>query len=269
MKQVKNKKAWTWVKVLGAGMSAMMGTDALAQEEESDWSVIVGGGAFFQPIAPGLSETEVDQIPYLDIRYKDRFFVNQYGIGGYLFKAPDIGRDEGTALGLSVGLGDGRKESDYKSFLSGMGDIDEGFEANLSLTGEVGKIEYEWVVSQGLDSDGHDGLHSNLAFGFGAPVSPRLFMEAGPFVHYADSTYMESFYGVSAMQAEMSQFDEYKPSSGIDRAGLEAMVRYGLTERWVLLGLAEYNFMLGDAKDSPLTEDYSYVTIGLAVGYAF
>ncbi len=257
-------------KLLG-GMCAVLlpGAAAFSQEEKSDWEVTIGLGAMIEPIAPGLSETETDPLPYLDITYKDRFFIGKHGLGGYLFKMPDEGHDEGFAVGLGVGLADGRKESDYESFLKGMGDIDEGMEANLFFSGELGPAEYEWTVSKGLSSDGHDGTHSQLEVMFGAPVMPNLFLEVGPFVHWGDDTYMQSFYGVDAKQAAASRFDLYTPSSGIDRMGVELMGRTRLTDHWMLMGVVEYNKLSGDAKDSPLSEDDSYVSYGLALGYRF
>ncbi|MCH6258546.1 MipA/OmpV family protein [Puniceicoccaceae bacterium K14] len=249
--------------------SACMAATGFAQEEEGDWKVIIGAGVFIEPITPGLSETEADPLPYINIQYKNRFFIGKHGIGGYVYKMPDEGHDEGFGVGLAVGMADGRKEDDYSSFLKGMGDIDEGLEANLFFSGEVGFAEYEWSFSKGLDSKGHDGLHSELSISVGAPVMKNLFLEVGPFIHWSDSNYMQSFYGVTDVQASLSQFDEYTPGSGIDRVGLEMIGRTRLTDRWLLMGMVEYNSLLGDAKDSPLSEDNSYVSFGLAIGYEF
>lgn len=257
--------------IAGLGIVSAFVTSASAQAGESadNWEVIVGGGVMIEPISPGLGETEADPMPYISIKYKDRFFVGRYGVGGYLYKQPDIGRDEGFGVGLALGWSDGRDEDDYPEFLSGMGDIDEGPEASLFVSGEVGRAEYEWSVSKGLEDEGHDGMHSQLNVMFGMPLNQTLFVEAGPFIHWADDDYQQSFYGVTQAQAQLSQFDEYTAESGIDRSGLKLTVRKQLAGNWMLLGLGEYNVMLGDAKDSPLTEDDNYFSYGLALGYRF
>ncbi|MDQ8180398.1 MipA/OmpV family protein [Pelagicoccus sp. SDUM812005] len=240
-----------------------------AEEGDGDWDVMIGVGAIVEPISPGLDETETDPMPFLDITYKDRFFVNRHGIGGYLFRGPQDEHGEGFSLGLALGRADGRDEKDYAAHLKGMGDIDEGFEANFFMEGELGPAEYTWTVSKGLKSEGHDGLHSELGFSFGGALTDNFLLEYGPFIHYADSNYMQSFYGVTANQAALSKFSEYKPSSGIDLAGFKVIAKTRLTGNWMLMGMVEYNSLLGDAKDSPIVEDDSFVSYGLGVGFQF
>lgn len=239
------------------------------ESSEKDWDVTIGFGAFHEPISPGLSETETQPIPYFDIYYKNSFFLNWDGLGAYLYRSQAEDPEDAFKISAIIDYDDGREEKDYKSYLEGMGNIESSMEGKLKAEGELGPTEFTFSVSKGLSSDGHNGIHSELQFNFDFPIGRRSIIEIGPFVHYADKDYMQSYYGVTEAQASASQFTEYTPSGGIDQVAVEIVYRSQLTEHWQLLGLLEYGVLMGDAKDSPITEKNNTLTAGFGLAYQF
>src|SRR5258705_330051 len=45
---------------------------------QRDWTVTVGGGALATPSYPGASSFTVLPLPYIDVRYRDRFFLSPF-----------------------------------------------------------------------------------------------------------------------------------------------------------------------------------------------
>jgi len=73
-----------------------------------DWDITIGLGGEYEPVSPGVDETEFSVQPLVDIEYKNRFFIkSDTGIGAYLLRS-----DEGFEylVGVAVGYDDGREE---------------------------------------------------------------------------------------------------------------------------------------------------------------
>ena len=222
----------------------------------------------YEPVSPGVDENEVDVLPYLDIEYKERFFIkSQYGIGAYLLKS-DSGLE--YALGAAIGYEGGRDEDDARAQLQGLGDIDGSAEAILFAEIEAGPVEVGLEVAQGLNSDGHDGFRAELSAGIDTMLTDRLMLGAGPFITYGDGQYIESYYGVTAEQAARSTiYEQYDTDGGFESYGLEVNARYRITDHWSLMGFGSYTRLMGDAKDSPIVDDTGFWSGGAVLSYTF
>ena len=71
---------------------------------------------------------------------------------------------------------------------------------------------------------------------------------------YASGDYMENYFGISASQAAGSTLNAFDADGGIKDVGLGAGITYRVTDRWSVSGLATVKRLLGDAKDSPVTD---------------
>lgn len=248
-----------------------MATTAYAQEQTEnrweDWDVTVGLGAQYEPVSPGIDEYEVSPIPYLDVVYRDQFFLkSEMGLGAYLFRSDD---DPEFAVGVALGFEGGRDEKDAPTQLDGLGDLDATPEAKIFAEYEMGPFEFEVELAQGLG--GHEGLRAEFAAGAEMPVGDRFTIGAGPFISLASGQYMESFYGITTAQAARSTkyTSAYDAGSGFESAGLEVNAAYSINDQWSLVGFADYTQLLGDAADSPIVDDKGFATFGIATTYRF
>lgn len=234
----------------------------------TDWNVTIGFGTAYEPVSPGVDEEEFEILPFVDIEYLDRFFLkSERGLGAYVLRSQD-GPEYG--FGFAIGYDAGREESDARRELDGLGDIDPSAEAIFFAEGEVGPVELELELAQGLGSDGHGGFRGEVSAGIEAPISDRLALGAGPFLTFADSQYMGSYYGVTSGQAaRSSRFERYDADGGLESYGIEATARLKLTQNWSLIGFAAYTRLAGDAKDSPIVENEGFFSGGAIVAYTF
>lgn len=243
-----------------------------AQERQDkrweNWDLTVGLGAEYEPVSPGVDKYEVDALPMIEAVYKDRYFIGtRRGIGGYIFKSDD---DPEYGIGLALGYDGGREESDARTELDGLGDIDGSAEAVLFAEGEVGPVELEFEIAHGLNSDGHDGVRAELGASMDYNVSERFQIEAGPFLTYGDSNYIQSYYGVSSQQAARSNtYSQYDASGGFESYGLEISTNYAFTDNIFFMGGVEYTRLMGDAKDSPIVDNEGYFSAMTGVAYRF
>ena len=232
-----------------------------------DWDVTIGATVEYEAVSPGIDEYEASVMPYFDIEYKERFFLKaERGLGAYLFRSE--GEDD-FGFGVALSYDEGREESDARDQLRGMGDIDPSLEAVVFVEGELGPIDLELELAQGLDSDGHDGFRAELSAEVDGQINERLFVSGGPFLTYGNNNYLQSYYGVTSSQSLTSRYSEYDPSGGIESFGLELTARYFIDENWSLIGYAEYTQLVGDAKDSPIVDDEGFFGAGAGVAYEF
>lgn len=65
------------------------GEEEMGTRNWKDWDVTIGIGGEYGPVSPGVDKTELDALPYVDIEYKDRYFLNfERGLGAYPKSAP-------------------------------------------------------------------------------------------------------------------------------------------------------------------------------------
>ncbi|MDP2699767.1 MipA/OmpV family protein [Thalassospira sp.] len=231
-----------------------------------DWDVTIGIAGEYGPVSPGIDKTEFDVLPYVDIEYKDRLFLNfERGLGAYLLRSKD---GPEYALGIAVGYAEGRDEADARAELDGLGDIDGAAEAVFFAEGEIGFVEVGLEVAKAFG--GHDGFTAELSAGVDAPVTDRLFVGVGPFITYADKEYTRSFYGVSASQAANSAtYSQYDADGGFENYGIELEANYRITQNWSATTSASYTRLLGDAKDSPIVDNEGFFRVGVGLAYTF
>ena len=66
---------------------------------------------------------------------------------------------------------------------------------------------------------------------------------------------MSNYFGINAANAASSGLDQFDADAGFKDASLELSATWRLSDRWSLTGLGVYKRLLGDASDSPITDD--------------
>ena len=262
--------------LLASGVvAALLPAQAFAQpdEDQGDWDATIGLAAMQSPITPGVEQTEIDILPYIDVMYKDRYFLNfQNGLGAYLVKREDqkTGIFEDFAIGVAIDFDEGRNPDDLDDtpILMGLNEIDSTIEGTAFVEAEVGFVEIKASFAQDL-AEGHEGWRSELSASVDIPLSQRAFVSVQTGVQYSSEDYQQSYFGIDAVEAVATGYAEYTPEAGFDSASVGLIGQYGLTRKVGLLGFVEYEQLLGDAKDSPFVEEEGQVTVAVGIGYRF
>ena len=121
-------------------------------------------------------------------------------------------------------------------------------------------------------SDEHDGSVADLAGSYQLPINDQFSLIFGASVSYADSDYMDTYFGVNANNRGTSTLSSYSADGGLKDVGLSLTAKYHLNKSWGLQGGLTYYRMLNDAEDSPLVDDVgdrNQLNASMAVIYAF
>ncbi|MBN1585932.1 MAG: MipA/OmpV family protein [Candidatus Omnitrophica bacterium] len=238
---------------------------ALAYETspDSNWKVTLGLGGIIRPEYEGSDSYEGWPLPYIDLKYKDRFFLNPWrGIGLDLYKNEEL--TVGTALGFDFG----RDEED-DALLQGMGDVGETVELGLFAEYKLDPLTFGLDFAQDI-ADGHGGftLGGSLGSKFALPDHSTFLMPSLN-ATFASENYMESYFGVDHLQAVRSSLAFYDVESGIKDVGASLRVLHRLDNHWSVVGFVSYSRLVGDAADSPVVAKENQFTGGSFLTYTF
>lgn len=239
-----------------------------------DWDITLGAGASYEAVSPGVDDYTVSVLPYVDITFQDRYFLNvQKGLGAYVYKG-GAGEDSlfgEIALGAALGYDQGREAADFeeKTQLQGLGDLDGTLEGKAFLEAEVGLFDVAVDVAQALTSDGHEGWYGNVGFSSDKMLGRTFYLSVGQSLRFSNADFQQAYYGVDAAQSRATGMQQYAPGSGLESTSFEVVGRYFLSENWSLLAKAEHRYLLGDAADSPFVDQKSQVQGLFALAYQF
>lgn len=230
------------------------------EKPQRNWSLIVGGGAIYEPEYEGGDKFEVQPIPVIVFTYGEWLEIDPTGVTVTAL------RHEGFALAAKVGYEGGRDEDDADR-LDGLGDID--FAATIGAKASYSWKGFEFYASVDQTIDGSESLIGTFGAEYQAPVTERLILGAGVEAVVANSKHMEAYFGVNAAQAARSGLSEYKPDAGLKRVNVSASATYMLSENWLIRGEASLGILTGDAADSPIVEEKLQPSTSVFVGYKF
>lgn len=232
---------------------------AFVPQKLAEWKVVLGGGAMISPKYEGSDEFKVSPVPFLSATFGDTMRVDPRGVSVNFYK------DYGFSFAVRAGYDLGRSEDD-SDHLRGLGDIGAGGVIGARLAYEFGPLEIYTAINRIVG--GSNGLEGK----FGADLSfqyERFLFMAGVSGTWADSKYMETYFGVTPLQSALSGLPVYDVGAGIKRMDVSATVTYMATEHWVVRGQAGWGYLLGDAGDSPIVQDKSQPYGLLSLGYRF
>jgi MipA family protein len=185
--------------------------------------------------------------------------------GGLEFGSIDSPRGPtGFGLRTSARYIGSRNPGDDAS-LAGTDRVDSALEFGLGL----GYTSDDWrafgVMRYGVV--GHNAWVGEA--GADALFSPTdsIFVNFGPRANWGATSFMDTYFGVSAEEAAASSvLNEFSPSSGLYSVGMELGARYEFSPRWGVEGAATYDRLVDDAADSPVTQAGSRDQFGVRVG---
>ena len=237
----------------------------------------VGGAVVSRSTYVGSEDSETDIFPYLAFEYEGRVFGNAaQGLG-----INAINRDglQVAATGYFAGGRDAEDTPFFDDATNPPGD-DNVFDLDSSFTAG-GLISYRFPYAQAElqaqvpvtgDVEGWR-LDATLAtrippleriFGEGTVISP------GVRATYLDDEWTESYYGVTTAQAVAAGLPTgFDADGGFNSYAVFGLTSVTLASDITLVGVANYTFLAGDAKDSPLSPDNDGLTLVAGVAKRF
>jgi outer membrane scaffolding protein for murein synthesis (MipA/OmpV family) len=231
-----------------------------------DWEVRVGTGAAFEPRYDGSDRYHTLVGPSLDIRYRDLAFLSTgEGFGVNVLQGPNWRASISAVYDL------GRRGHDDPSRLNGLGNINPAPEVKLAGEYVVSKefpLVFRAAVTRSIG--GSNGWIADLGTYMPLPGSSETFYWfAGPSVSFADSTYMNSWFGVNPAQAAASGYRQYDASAGLKSAGFGITMVWFVNTHWFVTADGALKRLLGSAAHSPITQSKTGGVCDVSLNYQF
>lgn len=246
-------------------------TPAFAQapaETRGDWRVNLGAIGFATPSYEGSNSYKARALPIVDVEWRETVFLSaERGLGANVVTLRDPGGRGAFRAGPFVNYRFSRDQGDDDD-LRGMGDVKDGVDLGAFASYDFGPLGLR-VAGRRNVSHSELGGTIDLGLRYRVPVGGTM-IGVGPSATWADSDYMQSYFGVTAAQSAASGMRAYAPSSGFKDVGLSANAVHPLGGNWALTGLGGYKRLIGDAADSPLVKDRgtpNQFRVGLGITY--
>jgi outer membrane protein len=237
---------------------------------ENGWLVTVKGNFVASPTFPGAESYSFIAYPSLAVRRANdpsRFGAPDDGVSiGMFGSEPDV------TVGVVGRYQRGRYSGDSRK-LSGLSDARWALEPGVfaEYWPDPGKIRLRAEARFGLN--GYNGPVGSLGADYVQRLSDRIVLSGGPRVAIAGEDYMQTYYGVTATEAQRSHtIAAYKASAGVRSVGATAALAYGWTNNISTTVYANYDRLVGSAAESSVTKTVgspNQFTFGAQINYTF
>ena len=202
-------------------------------------------------------------MPAVEYRWVNGWFAGTNRGVGYSFS-----KDPTLQYGLGLGVDFGRKES-ATGALAGMGSIDAKLEYGAFLNYTPDR---HWRLSSVLrygSGDAGQGATANFGANYAIGIAPKWRLDLGVSTTWANSQYMQSYFGVNATQSQQSGHAEYSPAAGLRDVSSSLNLSYQVTPKISVSGGLKASSLVGDARNSPIVTSPQSLSGSLSIGYAF
>ena len=211
----------------------------------------------------GSDESRVRVFPSIEYQWSNGFFAGILnGIGYNASAQPDM------AYGVRVTADFGREEH-RSDALRGLGNIDPRPELGAFFNFSPARsIALSSSLRYGSGNE-RKGLIVDLGAGWSTGLSPSIRVGSSLATSWANSNYMQEYFGIGPDQASRSGYAQFSPGAGFRDVRLGASLVYHVASNWSLAGSMTYHELLGDAKRSPIVRKQGSISAVLALGYSF
>jgi Outer membrane protein V len=244
-------------------------------------NAIIGLGVGLGPDYEGSEDYEIGIVPF------GRFSYQEYS--QYLSFGPDPGSRtyqmrlnvlpyEGFEMGPMLDFRRGRKSVENNR-VDDMSNIDNAWEVGgftrywIPLSKDESRPALSLELSGAADVSGaYDGWWIQPGIGYRVNVAPAVALTTRVFADYANSDYMDEYFGVSASNSTRSGLRQYDADAGFKDAGATLGVTWFFAKQWFAGAAGAYKRMVGDAGSSPVTRNEGNKNQGsgaVFVGYRF
>ncbi len=241
------------------------GTPQMPQDIE----LTVAAGVGVAPKYLGSSDYHAIFTPAVKLEYKQKAFLvidRQAMMVPYEGLGIKMLGDQNWSVGFNMTYDKGR--SDNTSPIRGIGDIDWTALGGVFAAYHPGNFFVRGQVGYDLLNE-FNSYKGELGTGVVLPIDPswRAMLEVD--TAFAGEGYAKKFYGINGTQSASSGLPAFSAGSGFYRMGLGGTLQYTLTQGAFVQGVARWDQLLGDAADSPVSDDNSQFMLGTNVGYRF
>ena len=241
----------------------------------SYWVVTIGGYGAVEPAFPGSKDYKGTGRLIFDVyRAGDREWLTLPNDAASItvYEAGNF------RAGIAADLISGRFQNSGDA-VHGLHDVDTTIEAGGFLEFyPVPFVRTRAELLQGVT--GAEGFAANLMADFIYRPAPQWLFTVGPRLKFVDDQYNSAFFSISPQDSFRSNLPglpflaPFTAKGGLYSAGVDATVRYNITERISLRAFAEWNRLTGDAADNPLvrlrgSEDQFEAGVGAAYKFNF
>lgn len=247
-------------------------------QEPDGFKVTVSAGMMSVPIYLGDDDSQILALPNISVRYGSRFTASLRGLEFVPFD------DNGWKAGMVLGYNRGREEvpgdspltisGDPSMDLVGLGDIDPTIELGGFIEYSAGPFSSAIKLHYGIEG-GHKGIvgEANLSYrGRSKALGLPAFYAVGPAITFGNREYNSRFFSVDDEQSNASGLSPYDAAGGIQTIGLHASARVPLSKKISVIGLANYDQLIGEAGDSSIVQERGsndQYSVGFFVNYQF
>jgi MipA family protein len=249
--------------VLVVAVTCAFGFSTLAQAEPITGDL--GAGIGYKPRDPSASRYEVAPFPYMDLDWGDVNLSSDDGLNWKALKA------DGWSVGPFANYVPGRTSN---GSLRGLRDVSDMVELG-------GVVQYSpadfWRVFAEMGravggSNGQGGVLGRVGGELGYPLGLGIIGDTEVTAHYADGRQAQTFFGVSAQEAQASGIREYNASGGLQKVQLTQSAQFPLADNWILVTSATWTRLTNSAADSSIVKqkgDDNQGEFNVAVAYHF
>lgn len=163
----------------------------------------------------------------------------------------------------------GREESDAPE-LEGLGDVDDEIVGVVEVRRALGVNWSSWAAGRLMAGGSDIGVLGVAAVGHTfAAGSEGTGVDLFAFVTFGSSEFVNRDFGITAEQSVNSGLPETSLDGGYRSAGIQAIGRWRIGERWQLQAEAGYEKYNSDISDSPIALDDFEAELGANLLYRF
>lgn len=228
-----------------------------------------GAGVAFAPDYEGSSDYSSAVVPFGLAKFDNGMYVRLEGVYARANLIPSSWVSW-LELGPSYNYRPSRSrvDNDQVRALKNISDANElGAFVGVNYNNWYARLEY-----LGDSGNAHDGWTTELKAGYNWIINPKWRMLISGRATYANSDYMETYFGVNPANVLSSGLPLYKADSGVKDAGVELRLNWNFWNKFSALGIFDYARLLSDADESsPVTNEGSanQVIGGLVLLYSF
>ncbi len=245
--------------------AAVLAATAGAAQADEGGRNFIGLGVAALPVYEGSSEYRALPVPLINYQSGNFFISPRAGLPAMGLKA-DLAPDWNA--GVFVGMALGRDASDADR-TRGLEDID--FHGAYGAFVEWSPGPYSLMAAYRQAARSGYGGTLELRATYAAWHDDRNRVSVGASTQWADHDAMQTWFGVTTSQAARSRagLDSYSPSSGFKSVALFGTWAHRIDASWSAVTTLGVNTLVGDARQSPLTDKKTNVFANVGVIYAF
>jgi outer membrane scaffolding protein for murein synthesis (MipA/OmpV family) len=245
-----------------------------------NWELMIGGGTFYEPTFDGADAMKYEPVPVVMGFYSTGYFKlfvegDEAGVG------VRFGENVPISLSIGAGLADGRDNAD-DDLLKGTATLKSNYKLFGSLNADLPFVELSVKANYHPFTAKYDEIERGdkdytgilidaemkkewMVVPFEAVPIPFM-IEIGGGVSWMNNDYAEAKYGVTYATDKLNTFTA---KSGLRSINLSSMIGMFFSERMGTALMLDGKYFLGDAADSPLTENDYDISVGAFAFYRF